>query len=131
MEEIEKMEKEMQDEKLNPRDAKLRLAGEIVAIYHGEDDAREAREYFVNTFSKKEIPDEIQAVPSPAPKISIIDYMIEAKLADSKSDARRKVEQGGVSVNGEKINSVDFMLDSELDYGKVIKVGKRNFVKFE
>lgn len=128
--EIAKIEKEMKEEKINPRDAKLKLAYEITKIYHDEKRARDARDYFIKTFSQKEIPEDIQAVPSPElNEISITDYMIEAKLADSKSDARRKIEQGGVSVDGQKIETVDFMLDSGLHNGKVIKVGKRNFVK--
>lgn len=135
MENILQIEKGMQSEKLNPRDAKLDLASEIVRIYHGEEKAKQAKEYFINTFSKRENPkdEDIAVVSSPAPEISIIDYMIEAGFADSKSDARRKIEQGGVSINGEKINSIGFMLSSEAHNGGVLKVGKIHFarIKFE
>jgi tyrosyl-tRNA synthetase len=113
----------------NPRDAKLRLATEIVAIYHGEESARSAREYFINTISNKQIPNDVKIVECLAPEIPVIDYMIEAGLATSKSDARRKIEQGGVSVDGEKIVSVDFMLDSDIHDDKVVKVGKLGFAK--
>lgn len=127
---IEKIKKQLKTEKVNPRDIKIKLAFEITKIYHGEKKAREAREYFEKVFSKKEMPEDIQVIPSSAPKISIIDYMVETSLAKSKSDARRKIEQGGVSVDGKKVATIDFMLDSERDYGKIIKVGKIHFVKF-
>ena len=104
----------------NPRDAKLELATEIVKIYHGKDEAEKAKEYFVKTISNKEIPDDVQIFPSSAPQISILDYMVESGLATSKSDARRKIEQGGVSLNGERVASAELMLDSESFMGKGI-----------
>jgi len=113
----------------NPRDAKLELATEIVKIYHGKDEAEKAKEYFVKTISNKEIPDDVQIFPSSAPQISILDYMVESGLATSKSDARRKIEQGGVSLNGERVASAELMLDSESFMGSIIKVGKINFRK--
>lgn len=131
MDKIKQMEKDMKSGKLNPRDAKLNLAQEIVKIYHGEEEAKKAREYFIDTFSKRETPEDVTVVPSPAPEISIINYMIEAGLANSKSDARRKIEQGGVSINGEKVNSTGLMLSSETHDGGILKVGKIHFVKIK
>lgn len=130
-ENIKKIKYDMRTSKLNPRDAKLDLAQEIVKIYHGEDEAKKAREYFIDTFSKRETPEDVTVVPSPAPEISIINYMIEAGLANSKSDARRKIEQGGVSINGEKVNSTGFMLSSETHDGGILKVGKIHFVRIK
>ncbi len=112
----------------NPRDAKIKLAEEIVKIYHGEKAAKKAKEYFVSTFSKKKIPEDVRVVPSKAPEILIVDYMLEAGVAESKSDARRKVEQGGVSIDGKKITDTNKILDKSFS-GKVIKVGKKDFVK--
>jgi tyrosyl-tRNA synthetase len=132
MEEIEEMEKEMKDGKLNPRDTKLRLAGEVVEIYHGEDDAREAREYFINTFSKKEIPNEVHEhkVEWCEPLNSyqnLQDFIVSAGLATSKNDARRKIEQGGIYIDGER--TTESRILSKDDDGKIIKVGKKDFVK--
>lgn len=124
---LDEIEKFLQLE--NPRDAKIELAREIVKIYHGEEAAEKAKEYFVKTISNKEVPDEVQVFPSPAPSISILDYMVEAGLATSKSDARRKIEQGGVSINGKKVDSTELILNSEDSDEKVIKVGKINFRK--
>jgi tyrosyl-tRNA synthetase len=130
-EEIENMQDETKTKFIDPREAKLKLAYEIVKMYHSKELAENAKEYFVKTFSKKETPDDVQVVPSSAPSISVIDYLIEAGLAKSKSDARRKIEQGGVELNGEKINDPKKILDSEKDDGKVLKVGKKDFVKIK
>jgi tyrosyl-tRNA synthetase len=120
----------MNDEKFNPRDAKLRLAGEIVEIYHGEENARMAREYFINTFSKKEIPQNIEI--KIIENISVIDkVLVDVNFAESKSDAGRKIEQGGVSIDGEKITDKKFVLKKELHDGKILKVGKKDFVKIK
>ncbi|KKP58408.1 MAG: Tyrosine-tRNA ligase [Candidatus Moranbacteria bacterium GW2011_GWF1_34_10] len=112
----------------NPRDAKVRLAWEIVKIYHGEEKAKEAQEYFVNTFSKKELPEDIAELTGGEGE-SLIDFIMKAGFATSKSDARRKIEQGGVSIDGEKIPVGELVLTKDKFNGKILKVGKINFVK--
>ncbi|KKQ22976.1 MAG: Tyrosine-tRNA ligase [Candidatus Moranbacteria bacterium GW2011_GWF2_37_11] len=111
----------------NPRDAKVRLAHEIVKIYHGEEKSQEAEEYFVNSFSKKEIPEEVREVKAGG-DINFIDFLVLANVATSRGDARRKIEQGGVSIEGEKITDPNKVLDISFS-GKIIKVGKKDFVK--
>ncbi len=124
--------KEMQDKKakslVNPRDLKLDLAFEIVKIYHGEAEAQKAKEYFVNTFSKKELPSDIKEVKTEE-NTKILDYIVAIGFAESKSSARRKLDQGGVSIDGEKI-SEDLELIEKYN-GKVLKVGKKDFVKIK
>ncbi|MFH1201118.1 MAG: tyrosine--tRNA ligase [bacterium] len=115
----------------NPRDLKMKLAFEIVKIYHGEKKAKEAEENFVNTFQKREIPNDVLVVPSPAYEISIVDYVVETGLSKSKSDARRKIEQGGVELGGKKIIDPKKILSSEEDDGKILKVGKKDFIKIK
>ena len=128
MEKIESISQEMKAGTLNPRDAKLDLAEELVKMYHGEIEAQKAKEYFINTFSKKEIPTEISEI-AVGEKKNILDYIVAVGFAVSKGDARRKLEQGGVSIDGEKI-SEDIILD-ETFQGKVLKVGKKDFVKIK
>lgn len=120
IEEMTKME--------NPRDAKVRLAFEITKIYHGEEKAKEAQEYFINTFSKKELPTDIKEI-SAIEGESVVDFMIKVEFAKSKGDARRKIEQGGVSIDGEKIPVGELILTKNEFNGKILKVGKINFVK--
>jgi len=129
-EEIKKIGEEIENG-ANPMEFKKLMAFEIVKSVKGETEAKKAQEYFINTFSKKEMPDEIEIFTSPIPSISIADYLVKAGLATSKSDARRKIEQGGVSIDGKKINSADLELSSEKDNGKIIKVGKINFIKIK
>jgi tyrosyl-tRNA synthetase len=111
----------------NPRDAKIELAFEIVKIFHGEDDAKKAQEYFINTFSKKEIPDDVKEYHTQE-GIDILELLVSTEGATSKSDARRKVEQGGVSIDGDKVIDIKYKIQED-DDEKVLKVGKKFFVK--
>lgn len=127
-ESISQIEKDMQAGALNPRDAKLQLASEVVKIYHGAEKAEAAQKYFVDTFSKKEIPTEVVEFVATENQ-SVVDFLVAAGLATSKSDARRKIEQGGVSIEGEKV-AEDLVLETG-HAGKVMKVGKINFVRIK
>lgn len=111
----------------NPRDAKMRLALEIVKIFHGEKKAKKAQEYFVNTFSKKEIPDDIGEFKAKIGE-KLVEFLVKIKFANSNGDARRKIEQGGVKIDGEKIIDWNLILSDKYDK-KVIQVGKKNFGK--
>ena len=118
------MEKRLADGE-NPRDLKLELAAAIVEIYHGEKAAGEAHENFINTFSKKETPDEMLEVVADGGTVT--EALILAKFVSSKSDARRNVEQGGVKVNGEVVESADAIVKR----GDVIQKGKRHFLRIK
>ncbi len=126
MPEIEKMKKDCAGGKMNPRDAKARLAREIIAQYHSPAAADAAEEAFVKTFKNKELPDEIPEVAVRAGKRPLVDLLVEAKLAPSKSEARRLVTQGGVKVDGRVVNDPA----AEVEVGKkkiLIQKGKRFF----
>jgi tyrosyl-tRNA synthetase len=127
MDEIAKIETEMEQGDLNPRDAKLRLATEITSIYHGQDDAREARKYFIDTISNKQIPNDVpEFVVSEEMKIA--ELLVKSGNATSMSEARRKMEQGGVSIDDVKLLDPQMLVSKDFD-GKVLKVGKLGFVK--
>lgn len=118
----------------NPRDAKLRLAKEIVTLYHGAEDAAKAEQYFIDTFSKRTVPQDVpEFSPLYEPALegyeNIESFIARIGLATSKSDARRKIEQGGVSIGDEKMVVGVRMLDKEIDNGKVMRVGKKDFVR--
>lgn len=107
----------------NPRDIKVRLAHEIVRMYHGQKEADAAEDYFTHTFTQHEIP---AAMPELAPKErDIVSILIEAGFVSSKSEARRAIEQGGVKVNGETVNDPKMMVEK----GSVVQKGKIRFVK--
>ena len=123
-EEIEKIEKQLANDGINPKIIKQRLAREIVTLYHGEEAAKLAEEEFNLIFKKKDIPDDI-----PEFKISgstkIIDILTQSKTCASGGEARRMIKQNAVSIDGNKITDIFFEITDEC----VIKVGKRRFVK--
>ena len=86
--EIEAMEKDVASGKLHPRDAKMRLAREIVSIFYGEADAKAAEEAFVHLFQKKDVPDEMPEFTL-QPGQTVLDVLVAAGLVTSKSDGRR------------------------------------------
>jgi tyrosyl-tRNA synthetase len=122
MEEVAKMAEGMANG-ANPRDYKLKLAKEIVRINCGEEAAVKAEEHFINTFSKKEIPDEMPELHPSNP--DILTVLVEAGFCSSKSDARRQVEQKGVHIGGTAVESVEHQVKT----GDIVQKGKRFFVR--
>jgi len=112
----------------DPRDAKMRLAREIVTLYYSADDAAKAEENFVKIFQKKEAPEEVEEVKIDSEKINILELLVETKLAASKGEARRLVEQGGVKVGDQIINDINEIVEISAE-GVLIQKGKRHFVK--
>ena len=127
--ELKEIKAKLNDKQINPRDLKRQLARTIVRIYYDEKTAVEAEEAFDKIFIKKEIPDEIpeHKISSGNKKINIIDLILAVQFAPSKSEARRLVVQGGVTIDGEKINDINNEVDIEKE--KILKVGKRKFIK--
>jgi len=112
----------------NPRDAKIKLAFEITRIFHGEDAAQKAQEYFINTFSKKEISVDDMKELKVVIGDRLVDVLVKAKLAESNADAKRKIKQGGVSIDDKKVADISIVVTAEMD-GKILKVGKKEFRK--
>lgn len=113
--------------KKGPREAKGSLAFEIVKRYHGENVANEAASDFEKKFIKKELPDEMPEIKIPYLIQSLADILVDAKMAVSKSEARRLIEQGGVRVDGACIGEREAKI--EPTRGMIIQVGKRKFLK--
>lgn len=111
------------------RDAKLRLAKEIVALYHGAREAEAAETYFVETFSKRIVPKDIIATVVAGEEIPLVDFLVLTGQAKSKGDARRKITQGGVEVDGARMQDAAVVLSKEKNQGSSLKVGKHGFAK--
>lgn len=122
--EIKEIEKKVKSGKLNPRDAKLHLAKEIVGLYHGEKTADKAEKEFVKIFTQKGLPSKIVTFKLSLPK-DIVYVLINAKMASSKSQAWRLVKQGGVKFNSIVIRNPK----EEIINGGILQVGKRHFAK--
>ncbi len=128
MDEIKSLEKKLKAG-ANPRDLKIRLAYEIVKIYHSEKEAKLAQENFAKVFAKKEIPDDILEIKLQSKKINPVDLLLTLKFVASKNEAKRLIEGNGMKVNQEKINSWEKDLD--LKTGDIIQAGKRKFAKIK
>jgi len=111
---------------LHPRDAKMRLAREIVALYHGTSAASEAEKAFQLVFQKKELPSDIAVFEFDQP-INVLEVMVKTGLAPSKSEARRLIQQNGVKINSETVSKIDLELTGRTEL--VIQVGKRKFAR--
>jgi len=125
MSEVKAAEKMLKDGTENPKNVKMRLAREIVAMYHSEADAKEAEEAFENVFKNKGVPDDMPEYKAKKGE-SLIDALVASGSCASKSEARRLIEQGGVKVNDKAVTDVG----AKAEEG-VVKVGKRKFVKIK
>ena len=126
-EELKEIKLQLEDRNINPRDIKRKLARTLVKTYYDEKSAKEAEEGFDKIFIKKETPDEIPEHKISNKTMNIIDLILEVNFAPSKSEARRLVTQGGVSIDGERIDNISAIVT--FDAEKILKVGKRKFIK--
>ena len=113
----------------NPRDAKVRLAQELVGRYHGPAAARGALEDFERRFRQREIPEEMpeRRVEAPAGRLPIGNLLKAADLAASTSEGMRMVRQGAVRIDGERVE--DPHLEVSAGTTHVYQVGKRKFAR--
>jgi tyrosyl-tRNA synthetase len=120
---------ELADPLTNPSTVKRRLARTLVALYHSENEAANAEKEFNRMFKEKEAPEEIPEVALSAPegKMGILHLLTDARLVGSKSEARRMVDQGAVSVDGVKINDQHAVVS--IAGGIVLRVGKRGWCR--
>jgi len=125
LEDIGKMKDDIASERLHPMQAKKDLACEIVKRYHGEDRAKGALNHFETLFSKKEIPDDLSEV-SIEIGLRVVEIINRLNFASSNSEARRLANQGGITINGEKVTDLNTILETG-EY--ILKVGKRKFAK--
>jgi len=123
--EIDELKKDVSEGRKHPMDAKKELAMEIVARFHSEEAAKEAREGFEKVFSQRENPDDMpEHILTENDKI--LDAIKSLNFLPSNSEARRLAKQGGIYINGEKTEDIDQCLQKG-EY--VLKVGKRKFAK--
>jgi tyrosyl-tRNA synthetase len=110
----------------HPRDVKKELAREIVSIFYGDEAALEAERHFVRVFQERKLPAEMPNLVLRQPT-NIVDLIAQAGLAPSKSEARRLIQQGGVRVDNQRVESFETVVKPK--EGMVIQVGKRKFVR--
>ena len=124
--ELVNMDKEIESASVNPRDIKMKLAHLITEEYHGKEGADKAQEEFINVVSNKGIPEDIESVKIES-GVNILDLLVNIKFVQSKGEAKRLIQGGGVKLDGEKVSDMTLVLTSEMN--KVLQAGKRKFAK--
>ena len=138
LDEIEAVKNDVASGRLHPMDAKKRLAREIVAIYHSVDAVTAAQAEFERVFSSREVPQDMPEVTlqpgemeetgaSGEPAIRVAKLLTLTGTAPSGSEARRLIQSGAVSLDGEKLT--DVMASVSVRDGQVLRVGKLKFVR--
>lgn len=112
---------------VHPKEKKLRLAVEIVTLYHGAGVAQAAKQEFIEVFSKGQMPTEIPTVEVSDHAMTLLDLVMASQLVTSRSEARRLIDQGGVKINEVKRASATEVIPIDLDI--VLQVGPRRFAK--
>lgn len=122
MDEIKDVEKQMK-KGANPKEFKMRLARELVTMYHSAAESQKAEEEFSSVFAKGGIPEDMPEVKAAKGEL-LIDLLVRENIVASKSEARRLIDQKAVSIDGTTIDTHDFPAQEG-----IVKVGKRKFVK--
>jgi tyrosyl-tRNA synthetase len=121
---IEAMEKEMAEGRLHPRDAKMKLAFEVVSSLFDEQSAMQAQEEFIRLFQQRDLPDTMPEYHLTAGQ-TVLDVLLAARLVASKSEGRRLIEQKGVRLDGEVLAEAGALFP----HPGVLQVGKRRFIR--
>jgi tyrosyl-tRNA synthetase len=128
--EIDALKKEVASGAVHPMDVKMRLAQEVIAGFHGEEAARKAAENFQRVFRDRQAPAEaeVQRIPR-GPAKKLVALLAELKLAPSKSEASRLIEQGGVEIDGARVEDVRKDIDLAKPSEFLLRAGKKKFLR--
>jgi tyrosyl-tRNA synthetase len=122
--EIAELEKGIEQNQIHPRDAKMKLAKEIVSIYHSEEESESAQAAFVRVFQRGDVPSEMDEYVL-MPGQTVLDVLVSRDLVSSKSEGRRLIAQNGVRLNGETMEDPNQVFPHE----GVLQVGKRRYLR--
>ncbi len=122
--EIAEIEAGLKEGRQHPRDVKMKLAREIVEIYHGNEAAAQAEEAFVQVFQHKDMPDEMPEYLLPDEQ-TVLEVLVSAGLASSKGEGRRLLQQNGVRLDGVTLADPNQVFP----HAGVLQVGKRHFLR--
>jgi len=135
LEELEKIKIELSKPDVNPMVIKKRLGETLVDMYHPKGSGQKAREEFERVFSQKQLPDDMPVMTKKDlkklgindGKIFLVHLIAKSELAKSNSAARKLIQAGAVTIDGDKIDDPEF--EFELNQEMILKVGKRRFLK--
>lgn len=131
---IESWKKQAREGKTNPRDLKAKLARMIVADFWGEAEAQNASQEFDRVFKHKKIPEDVEEkileVIKARPQVELVEAMLSLGLVPSRGEAKRLIRQGGVYLDGQRVENIDYKLDVTKPE-QILKIGKRKFFKIK
>ena len=128
---IENWKKEAKEGRINPKDLKSRLARTIVADFWGDKEAERAAEEFERVFKKKELPSEMGEITVKPAEVLLLDLMVDQNIFHSRGEAKRVIRQGGVYLDGQRIEDIQFKIDMKKASEVILKVGKKKFYKIK
>jgi len=130
---IEDWKKEAAAGRLNPRDLKVRLAKTVIADFWGAEEGDKAAAEFDRVFRNKEVPNELQErgvrLAGVAKEAPLVQVMTECGIFPSRGEAKRIIQQGGVYLDGKRVEDIAYRIDFAAKPEYVLKVGKKNFYK--
>ncbi len=128
---IEQWKKDASEARVNPKDLKSRLARSVVTDFWSDQEAEKALEEFERVFKNKELPSEIEEIVVKPGKIHLIDLMVSQNIFPSRGEAKRVIRQGGIYLNGQRVEDIGLELDLKKSTEFVLKVGKKKFYKIK
>jgi tyrosyl-tRNA synthetase len=128
--EIAAMKKEIAGGALHPMEAKMRLAQEVISGFHGEEAARKAADNFQRVFRDRQAPEEARVERLPkGPARKLMALLVDLKLISSKSEAERLIKQGGVEIDGVRVDDPRRDIDFSKPADFLLRAGKKKFVR--
>lgn len=126
---IARLKSEMASGKAHPKVVKQQLARELTARFHGADMARQAEENFERVFSQHELPEDMPELILPASPdgVWLPKLLVDTAMVKGSGEGRRMIQQGAVTMNGEKVSDVEMVVKTEGEI--LLKVGKRRFCR--
>jgi len=124
---VEEYRMALDDGAMNPRDAKLDLAKTLVRMYHSAQAAQKTAEDFQRVFTQRELPENIDEHKITKKDINIVDLLVECKLMTSRGEAKRKIREGAIDVDGVRVDDINYIV--ELKQPIVLRAGKHKFLK--
>ncbi|WP_431087996.1 tyrosine--tRNA ligase [Paenibacillus sp. 8b26] len=133
-EELAELAESIKNGSVHPRDAKMKLAGTLVRMYHGKGAEETAKQHFVTVFQQRALPDDIEEFTLTADHledggIRVIQLLTQLGFAASNGEAKRSIQQGSVKINEEKWTDVNEAYTPQ--EGDIVQVGKRKFAKIK
>jgi tyrosyl-tRNA synthetase len=126
---VSQWKKEATQGKVNPRDLKAQLAEKLTADFWGRPEAKRALEEFEKVFKHKEIPADIKEIVVGKGQILLLDLLIDKKILPSRGEAKRLIQQGGVSLDNRRVDDIAQKIALKPGQSLIMKIGKRKFYK--